>query len=129
MQQKVFITAAGKHLPGKPVTNDEIEQRLGLIYGKPSRMKEKMLKQNGIQTRYYAIDEAQRSTTSNSAMTAAAITDCIGKSAVYKKDIDYIAAATTQGDLPVPGFASMVHAATGIDACEIATLHGVCGSS
>ncbi len=129
MSTKVFITAAGKHLPGAPVTNDEMEARLGLICDRPSRMRAKMLQQNGILTRYYAIDENQKSTTTNSAMTASAIEDCLQHASVHKKDIDFIAAATTQGDLPVPGFASMVHADSGIGTCEIATLHGVCASS
>ena len=129
MESKVYITSAGKYLPGEPVSNDEIEEYLGKIGGKSSRTKEKMLKQNGILTRHYAIDKNQQTTISNSQMTVNAIDDCIHNSAIHKSEIDFLAAATTQGDLPIPGFASMVHAISGIGACEIATLHGVCGSS
>jgi 3-oxoacyl-[acyl-carrier-protein] synthase-3 len=129
MNSKVFITSAGKHLPGKPISNEEIEEYLGEINGKPSRTKEKMLRQNGIKTRYYAIDKNQQTTVSNSRMAVNAIDDCLKNSAIHKSEVDFMAAATTQGDLPIPGFASMVHADSGIGACEIATLHGVCGSS
>jgi 3-oxoacyl-[acyl-carrier-protein] synthase-3 len=130
MNTKVFITAAGKFLPGHPVSNSEIEEYLGYVNGKPSRTKEKILKQNGIKTRYYALDKNQNTIISNSKMAANAIDDCLQKSEVNnKKTIDFLAAATTQGDLPVPGFASMVHADSGIGNCEIATLHGVCSSS
>lgn len=42
--------------------------------------------------------------------------------------IDFLAVGTTQGDLLVPGFASMVHAETGLPVMEIATHHGICAS-
>jgi len=59
---KVYINSIGKHLPNSPVHNDEMEEYLGLIGGKPSRTRERMLKQNGIITRYYALDRDQQST-------------------------------------------------------------------
>ena len=40
-----------------------------------------------------------------------------------------LVAATSQGDLPLPGFASMVHGELGMPPCEIATVHGICASS
>ena len=52
----VYINAIGIHLPNKPVSNDEMEDYLGLIAGKSSRTKQRMLQQNGIKTRYYALD-------------------------------------------------------------------------
>ena len=125
---KAYITAAGKFLPGKPVGNDEIEDYLGRINGKDSRTKERILKQNGIQYRYYALDKNQKAQFSLAEMTSLAIQDCLRNSSIDKQEVDFLAAATTQGDLPVPGFASMVHAESGIDTCEIASLHGVCGS-
>src|SRR5262249_51900776 len=42
--------------------------------------------------------------------------------------VDFLAAATSQSDYPLPGFASLVHAELGSPPCEIATLHGVCAS-
>ncbi|MDN5203824.1 beta-ketoacyl-ACP synthase III [Fulvivirgaceae bacterium BMA10] len=128
VNSSAFITAAGKFLPGKPVTNDEIEEYLGLIHNEPSRTKERILRQNGINSRYYAINKQQEAQYSLSEMVAFAIDDCLKRSGVSKDKIGFLAAATTQGDLPVPGFASMVHAASDLKQCEIATLHGVCGS-
>jgi 3-oxoacyl-[acyl-carrier-protein] synthase-3 len=125
---KAYITSAGVFLPGKPVHNDDMEEYLGKINGKPSRTKEKMLKQNGIQFRHYALDKQQQSLFSASQMAAYAIQTCLEKSAVHPQEVDFMAAATTQGDLCVPGFASMVHGHTQLPICEIASLHGVCGS-
>lgn len=124
----VYITAAGAYLPGAPVSNDEVEEYLGYLFGKPSRTKQKMLKQNGITARYYAIDKNQQTTHTVSGMTAAAIQNCLQKAGVAKKEIEFLSAATTQGDLPVPGFASMVHADAQLEQCEIASHQSVCAA-
>ena len=70
---KAYITAAGKFLPGQPVGNHEIEEYLGRVNGKDSRTKERMLKQNGIQYRHYALDKNQKEQFSVAGMTASAI--------------------------------------------------------
>lgn len=124
----VFITAAGKFLPGDPIGNDEVEEYLGLLYGKPSRTKCSILKQNGIVSRHYAIDKDQRTTHTASGMTAAAILDCLQKAGASKSEIRFLSAATTQGDLPVPGFASMVHGDVGFGQCGIASHQSVCAA-
>lgn len=129
LQNPVYITAAGAFLPGAPVSNDEVEEYLGYLFGKPSRTKQKMLKQNGITTRHYAIDKNQQTTHTVSGMTAAAIQNCLQKAGIAKKDIRFLSAATTQGDLPVPGFASMVHADAQLDQCEVASHQSVCAAS
>ncbi len=66
----VYITSLGTFLPGPPIANDEMESYLGLVGGKPSRVRQRILKQNGIQFRHYAIDQRQQSLFSNAEMTA-----------------------------------------------------------
>ena len=56
-------------MPGNPVSKNEVEEYLGMINGKSSRTKEKMLQQNGIKTRHYAIDKNQKTTISIEAQT------------------------------------------------------------
>lgn len=129
MKNQVFITAMGKFLPGEPISNDQMEDYLGCINGKPSRTKQKMLTQNGIKTRYYALDKEQNTTISNIQMTANAIEACIKKAKIHPKEIQFLSAATTQNDVAVPGFASMVHAETALNECEIASHQSVCASS
>lgn len=122
----VYITAAGKYLPGEPIGNDEVEEYLGYINNLPSRTKNKILRQNGILSRYYAINKKQQTTHTCSGMTASAIEGCLHNAGVRKEEIDFLAAATTQGDLPVPGFASMVHADAGLARCGISSNQSVC---
>src|SRR5881394_3108983 len=109
MKQPVYINAFGKFLPGPPVTNDEMEDFLGRIHGKSSRARLRILKQNGILTRHYAIDKQQRSLYSNSEMAARAVRQLFANAAQDPASMDFLAAATSQGDYPLPGFASMVH--------------------
>lgn len=126
---EVYITSMGSFLPGPPVGNDEIEEYLGRIGGKSSRTMRRILEQNRIRYRHYAIDKTQRSLYTNAEMGALAIQHALrlGEEDLSRR-IDFLAAGTTQGDLLVPGFASMVHAETGLPTLEIATHHGVCGS-
>jgi 3-oxoacyl-[acyl-carrier-protein] synthase-3 len=121
-----YLTAFGRFLPGPPIGNDEIEDYLGRIHARPSRARARILKQNGIVTRHYAIDKKQRSLYSNAEMAAHAVRDALTQAGA--DGFDFLAAATSQGDHPLPGFASFVHAELGAPPCEIATHHGICVS-
>jgi 3-oxoacyl-[acyl-carrier-protein] synthase-3 len=123
-----YITSMGQFFPGEPIDNESMESFLGKIHGKTSRARGRILKQNGIETRYYAIDRQQQTRFSNAEMAARAVRCALDRGGVDLTDIDFLAAATSQADHPLPGFASMVHAEIGSPSCEIATLHGVCAS-
>jgi 3-oxoacyl-[acyl-carrier-protein] synthase III len=124
MQHSCYITATGQFLPGEPISNDEMEARLGQIGSKPSTLRTRVLRQNGIVQRYYALDENQQTLYTNAEMAARAAREAMGST-----EVDLLVAATSQGDLPIPGFASMVQGELKLPRCEIATLHGVCASS
>ncbi len=124
---QAYINRIGKFLPGEPIGNDRLEDYLGKINGHPSRVKSRILKSNGIQQRYYAIDEQQNVRYSNSQMAALAVRDLWKNSNYGPQDVELLACATSWGDLLVPGFASMVHGElTELPPVEIASLHGVC---
>lgn len=125
----VFITAIGAFLPNQPVSNDEMEEYLGKINGTKSQARTRVLKQNGIKSRYYALNKNQESTHSNAQLAAKAVAAALKKSTLLPQKVELLATGTTQGDLPVPGFASMVHAETDIPTCEIANYQSVCASS
>ena len=101
MLHRTFMTALGKFLPGEPVGNDQMERRLGQIGSTPSRVRERVLRQNKIDQRYYAIDDRQRSVYSNAQMAAHAVCDAISKTSLDLKEIPLLVAATSQGDLPL----------------------------
>lgn len=125
----VYINAFGKFLPGQPIQNSQMEDYLGLINGKPSKARALVLRQNRIKTRYYAIDKEGNYKFTNAELAAKACEDALSNSFLTRKDIQYLATATTQGDLLVPGMASAVHAELGLPPLEIANFQSVCASS
>lgn len=125
----VYMTSIGKFLPGDPVGNDEVEDYLGRINGKSSKSMRRILAQNKIKYRHYALNKEQKSLYSNAEMAGRAINDALARNkAELGGKVDFLAVGTTQGDLLVPGFASMVHAELGLPVMEVATHHGVCAS-
>lgn len=122
-----YITHIGKYLPGEPIQNDAMEAYLGYVNDRPSRTKARILKSNGIQQRYYALNRQQQTTISNSQMAAAAVRDTLQQADRAPQDIDLLTCGTTWPDLLVPGFASMVHGELPELAPLEATSHqGVC---
>lgn len=73
MEKEVFITKIASYFPNNPIENDEMEDFLGLIGGKPSRVKNIILRQNGIKRRYYALNKKQEITHTNAEMAGLAI--------------------------------------------------------
>jgi 3-oxoacyl-[acyl-carrier-protein] synthase-3 len=124
-----FITSTASFLPGPPIDNEQIEDVLGLVAGRRSRLKSRILKANGIRTRHYAIDAQHNTTHSNVDMAVAAATGCLDRSPLGARSIGMLSCATTQGDMVAPGFGSMVQAGLGLPAVELLTAHGICSSS
>lgn len=122
----VYITAAGAFLPNAPVDNTQIEQFLGLVGGKPSRLKDRILKQNGIKTRHYALGPDGTTTHLNEELAAHAALEALAQRGLRMDDVEMLACGTTMGDAAVPGFASMVHGRLGGRPIEILSAAGVC---
>ena len=129
MTNHAYITGLGAFLPGEPVGNDEIEDILGMPRGGSTRLKERMLAANGIEKRHYALDRHGATTMLNEELATAAIRAALDDRGIEASDVGMLAVGTTQGDLPVPGFASMVHGRLGGGPMEALSAGGVCASS
>ncbi len=125
----VYITSTGAFLPGPPIDNDEMEELLGYVDGKKSRLKKRILKANGIVTRHYAIDKNHDTKYSATQMGAIAGQRCLEQSSLSAHQVKMLSCATTQGDMVIPGFGSMVQAEMDIPEVELHTTHGICSSS
>ena len=125
----VYITSTGRFLPGPAITTEQVENVLGAVNGKPSLLRVQIQKANNIQTRHYAIDEQQQTTHSNTEMATNAAEQCLDRAFIARDKVGMLAVASTQGDLPAPGMASMVQAELGLAEIEILTTHGICSSS
>jgi 3-oxoacyl-[acyl-carrier-protein] synthase III len=124
-----YITGIGVFLPNEPVNNEEIENILGVINGKPSRAKSRILKNNGIKSRYYAIDpKTGKQTHSNAQLTAEAVRILAKNSNFSLEDIECLVCGTSSPDQIVPNHALMVHGEIGCPPCEVVCTSGVCCS-
>ena len=120
----VYLTSTGAFLPGPPIDNDEMESILGLVDGKKSRLKRRILKANGIVSRHYAIDKDHNTLFSACEMGVLAAQRCLEQSTLSPNQVKMLSCATTQGDMVIPGFGSMVQADLGIDCyVELVPLH------
>lgn len=129
MTATAYLTGLGRYLPGEPVSNEEVATRLGGVDTRTGRIRRRIQQANGIQQRYYAMDEQGRTTELNEELAVKALTAALTDRGVSPSDLGMLACATTQGDLLVPGFASMVHGRLGGGPMQTLTATGVCASS
>ena len=127
MAGDAYVTGWGVALPNAPVDNTRIEAVLGHIAAQPAAVKRRVLINNGIETRYYAIDPATGAIThTNAALTAEAILAVCRDTGLAPDAIACLACGTSSADQVIPSHASMVHAALGIPPVEIISPNGVC---
>lgn len=124
-----YITGTGAFLPGPPVGNAVMEDHLGRIGGRDSLLGKKALRWNGVESRHYAMAPDGGVSHSNARMCALAVRQALDGAGLARRDLGFLAAATTQGDLLVPGHAASVHAELGAGSLEIASFQSVCCSS
>ncbi len=127
--QPVYITGTGSYLPGEPVPNDKMEAHIGCVHGRSSKIGRRVLRWNGIETRHYAIDRDGVPSHSNAGLAAEAVGTAADRAGAELDQLQHLAAATTQGDLLVPGHAAQLHAELGCGPLEIASFQSVCGSA
>lgn len=121
----VYINNIAKFLPNKPVSNDEMELILGMVNGKPSRSRRIVLRQNGIQNRYYVIDKDGEIKYNNAEITANAVKNLENENFSIK-DIEVLSCGTSLPDQLLPSHASMVHGKLKNRTLEIISPSGVC---
>ena len=124
-----YVTGWGVCLPNAPVDNSQIEDVLGRLKWQSAGVKRRVLMNNGIKTRYYAVDPSNGEVThTNAGMTAEAIRNLCRNSGFSAADIQCLASGTSSADQVIPSHASMVHAEIGCPPCEIMSPSGVCCS-
>lgn len=111
--------------------NDHIGQYLGRVLGE-GRVRQRILKANGIHTRHYALDEKQNATHSVYELAAAAVKACLPHEQAALP-IDYLSAGSTHAPLLAPGLASLLHDALSKEGMasqplEINSNSGICSS-
>ncbi|MCK4585999.1 MAG: beta-ketoacyl-ACP synthase III [Gammaproteobacteria bacterium] len=122
----VYISRTATFMPNDPVENDEIENVLGMIGGKPSRARRIILRQNGIKQRYYVLDPATGEAVYNNVqITAQAVRNLLPGEGELN-DIQCLVSGTTNPDQLAPNHAVMVQGELGNPPCEVVATSGIC---
>lgn len=125
--KEVFINKISKFLPNRPISNDEMEEKLGLINGKSSKGRRIVLRNNQIKSRYYAIDDDGNITHNNAQLTKEAILSlCEG--ILDPTEIELLSCGTSSPDQILPSHAAMVHGFLKNGNTEINSPSGACCS-
>ena len=123
---EVYITKASKFLPNNPVSNDEMEDYLGMVDGKPSKARRVILRRNGIKQRYYALDKNGNATHTNVQMAANAVKGLLDDH-LSVDDLDLLSCGTGSPEQLVPSHGVMVHGELGgHNNMEVVSFAGSC---
>ncbi len=109
IMSEAYITRIAKFLPNESVSNEEMEEYLGYINGKPSKSKAIVLRNNGIKNRYYALRKDGTPTHTNAEMAALAIKNLFKNNPAEIGEMDLLSCATSSPDQLMPSHGSMVH--------------------
>ncbi len=107
--KEVYITRTASFLPNNPVSNDEMEDYLGLINDRASKSRRIVLRNNGIKNRYYAIRKDGTATHTNAEMVSLAIRKLFENKPGEIKEVDLISCGTSSPDQMMPSHGVMVH--------------------
>lgn len=124
---QVYINTTSAFLPNEPVASDDMELYLGYIDNKPSKSKKIVLRNNGIKTRYYALDKNKKATHTNAQMTALAVKELFKNTEAKIDETELLSCGTSSPDQMMPSHGVMTHGwlpETG--AIEVVSPSGVC---
>ena len=125
----VYLQSAGMFLPGAPVDNAGMDAYVAPLNRISDRLKRRILGENGIQTRHYAIDGAGQTVFSNAQMAAAAIEATLAQAGKKLGDVGFLSSGSSGGDALMPGFANMIQGEMAAPPMETLSVHGVCAAS
>jgi 3-oxoacyl-[acyl-carrier-protein] synthase-3 len=128
IMNEAYITGTGAFLPGEPVDNEQLAARFGTDTPRAAALRSRTLAANGIKTRHYAVDDKGMTLMLNEELAAEAARRALADRGLSPRQVRMLATGTTQGDLLVPGFASMVHGRLGGGPMELLSAAGVCAS-
>ncbi|BBL24882.1 StlD/DarB family beta-ketosynthase [Comamonas terrigena] len=125
----VYLQSAGMFLPGAPVDNAGMDAYVAPLNRISDRLKRRILGENGIQTRHYAIDGEGQTVFSNAQMAQAAIEATLAQAGRKLGEVGFLSSGSSGGDALMPGFANMIQGEMAAPPMETLSVHGVCAAS
>ncbi len=125
---RVYLQGASYFLPGEPVDNLRMDDFIAPLNRISSRIKHRILAENGIKQRHYAIDTEGNTVMSNAALAAQAIRNCLQEARADLSQVSLLASGSSGGDTLMPGFANMIQGELAAPPMETVSIHGVCAA-
>lgn len=126
--QRVYLESAGYFMPGEPVSNERMDAYIAPLNRMSERIKRRILAENGIRERYYAIDAEGRTVHTNAQLAAGAIRHCLQQGAAELSRVSLLASGSSGGDALMPGFANMIQGELAAPPMETLSVHGICAA-
>lgn len=126
--KSVFLNATGSFLPGPAIDNNEMDSYIGSINAQSARIKRRILGENGIKSRHYAIDKEGKTLFSSTDMAIKAIEKTLENTGLNINDIPFLATGTVGADLAAPGFANLVQGQLRAAPMQTMSFNGICAS-
>ncbi|MGE8687208.1 MAG: iron-containing redox enzyme family protein [Achromobacter sp.] len=125
---RVYLESAGYFMPGEPVSNDAMDSYIAPLNRMSGRIKGRILAENGIKQRYYAIDAEGATVFTNAQLAANAIRDCLRRHDSDLSDVSLLASGSSGGDALMPGFSNMIQGELAAQPMETVSVHGICAA-
>jgi 3-oxoacyl-[acyl-carrier-protein] synthase-3 len=109
----VYLSAAGLYLPGPAIDNEEMDAFIAPINKISKRIKSRILAENGIKIRHYAIDAEGKTRQNHAQIAAAAVHHCLDLAQASIEKVSLLAVGSSGGDALMPGFANMIQGELG----------------
>ena len=126
--KRVYLNSVGSFLPGSAVSNEEMDAYVGSINTQSSRIKRRILGENGIVSRHYGINKEGQTMFSSSDMAIKAIDDALAKVNQNISDIPFLSSGTVGADLAAPGFANLIQGQYRAAPMQTMSFQGICAS-
>ncbi len=125
---QVYINASARHLPGPAIGNDEMDAFIAPLNRISGRIKQRILAENGIQSRHYGIRADGSCHTSPEQMAAQAIGHCLADAGIPLAEVGMLATGSCAGNALLPGFANMLLGELAGPPMQTLTSQGICAS-
>ncbi|MGZ5278848.1 MAG: 3-oxoacyl-[acyl-carrier-protein] synthase III C-terminal domain-containing protein [Pseudobdellovibrionaceae bacterium] len=126
--KNVYLNGTGSFLPGPAVNNEEMDAYIGSVNGQSSRIKRRILAENGIKYRHYGIDKEGNTKFSSADMAIQAINAVLDSRKLKIDDIEFLSTGTVGADLAAPGFANLIQGQYRAAPMQTMSLQGICAS-
>jgi 3-oxoacyl-[acyl-carrier-protein] synthase-3 len=125
---RVYLESAGYFMPGEPVSNEAMDSYIAPLNRMSGRIKSRILAENGIRQRHYAIDPEGATVFTNAQLAANAIRDCLRRGDSDLSAVSLLASGSSGGDALMPGFSNMIQGELAAPPMETLSVHGICAA-